>query len=199
MAQLSDTDIFVAAKSNKPKALELAFERYWERLFRLAYKKLQSEALSKDVVQEVFIVMWENLDHLNEQQHLLPYLHVVLRHKVLNQFAKDGVRLKYAVDMASANPKSEPSVDQLLLNKELQQVIEDEISKMPPKMREIYRLKREQHQTIKQIAETLGISEQTVKNQLQNASGRLKTRLIDYDSSFLTLGLILSGLNMYLK
>ena len=199
MSSKADQHILAAAQISRSKALELAFEQYWELLFRHAHRKLQSDDLAKDVVQEVFIVMWENIDMLKTQQELLPYLYGVMRNKILSHYKKDSVRLKYAVDQALKHSELEPSSHQLLLNKELQQIIDDEIEKMPSRMREIYDLQKQQHKTIKEIAEILGISEQTIKNQLQNASGRLKSRLINYDSTFLQLGMILAGLHYLSK
>jgi len=194
MQHSSDSHILATAQTNKAKALEIAFEHYWELLFRHAYRKLQSEDLAKDLVQEVFIVMWENLDKLMVQDQLLPYLYAVLRNKILIQYKKDGVRLRYAVAHPQQEESSEPSSHQLLLNKELQSIIDDEVNKMPSRMREIYDLRKEANLSIREIAESLGLSEQTVKNQLQNASSRLKLRLNHYDPSLLQIGLIISGI-----
>lgn len=193
MQQFSDSHILAIAQTNKTKALELAFDNYWELLFRHAYRKLQSEELAKDLAQEVFIIMWENLEKLMVQDDLLPYLYAVLRNRILIQYKKDNVRLRYAVDHAKKEESLEPSSHQLLLNKELQSVINDEISKMPSRMREIYSLKKEENRSIKEISEKLNLSEQTVKNQLQNASNRLKLRLNSYDPSLFKIGLIISG------
>ncbi|HMI02880.1 MAG TPA: sigma-70 family RNA polymerase sigma factor [Pedobacter sp.] len=193
MQQFSDSHILATAQTNKTKALELAFDNYWELLFRHAYRKLQSDELAKDVVQEVFIAMWENLEKLTAQNELLPYLYAVLRNRILIQYKKNSVRLRYAVDHAKKEESFEPSSHQLLLNKELQSIINDEISKMPSRMREIYSLKKEGDCSIKEISEKLSLSEQTVKNQLQNASNRLKQRLNCYDPSLFKIGLIISG------
>ena len=190
----SDSYILATARTDKAKALELAFEHYWELLFRHAYRKLQAEHLAKDLVQEVFIVMWENLDKLVTQQELLPYLYAVLRNRILMQYRKDSVRLRYAIAHPQKEECLEPSSDQLLLNKELRAIIDDEVNKMPARMREVYSLRKEANCSIREIADRLGVSEQTVKNQLQNASGRLKRRLNHYDPSLLQIGLIISGI-----
>lgn len=194
MRPFSDSHIIAIAKTNKPKAVEIAFDQYWELLFRHAYRKLQSEDLAKDAVQEVFIVMWENMDLLFTNEDLLPYLYAVLRNKILVQFRKDEVRLRYAIQHSGIEEKLEPSSHQILLNKELQSIISDEVSKMPAKMKEIYVLKKEENYSIKEIAQLLKLSEQTVKNQLLNASGRLKLRLSNYDTTLITIGLIISGI-----
>lgn len=199
MSDFSDNHIISIARTNKQRAVTIAFDQYWELLFRHAYGKLQSEDLAKDAVQEVFIVMWENLDKLLLLDNLLPYLYSVLRHRILTQFRKDEVRLRYALAQASKEAQFEPSTHQLLLNKELQEIIKEEVDKMPEKMQQIYILKKEENCSIKEIAEQLSLSEQTVKNQLFNASTRLKQRLINYDPSLLQIGLIISGIYLAAK
>ena len=75
------------------------------------------------------------------------------------------------------------SSENLLLTKELESVIFAEVEKMPARMKEIYLLKKEEGFSIKEIAEKLSLSEQTVKNQLQNAYSRLRLCLKEYNSS----------------
>lgn len=193
MPASSDDHIISVIRTNKQKAMEIAFDRYWELLLRHTFRKLQSEDLAKDIVQESFIVMWQNIDQLTSDQELLPYLYGVVRNKILIQFRKDEVRLRYVLQHSGNTEKLEPSSHQILLNKELQSIVSDEVDKMPAKMREIYVLKKEENYSIKEIAQRLKISEQTVKNQLLNASGRLKLRLNNYDQTLITIGLIISG------
>lgn len=199
MQQFSDSYILAAAQTNKTKALEIAFDSYWELLFRHAFRKLQSEEVAKDVVQEVFIVMWKNLDKIVLQDQLLPYLYSVLRNLILIQYKKDNVRLRYAVANPQVEASPDPSSDQLLLNKELQAIINEEVKRMPERMREIYFLKKEDNHSIREIAGQLNLSEQTVKNQLKNASDRLKKRLHTYDPSLFQIGLIISGVYSFLR
>lgn len=182
------------ASSEKRKTFELAFNEYWEPLFKQAYRKIQSADEAKDLVQEVFLAMWDNLDKLDKEDHLLPYLYAILRNKILMQFKKDAVRLRYAMKITVKEENYEPSSHHLLINKELQAIIDDEINKMPPRMREVHLLQKEGNHSIKEIAERLDLSEQTIKNQLHTASNRLKLRLRNYDSSLTTIGLILSGI-----
>lgn len=194
MSDSIDSEILSLASINKRHAFEMAFNIYWDPLFRQAYRKIQSEDVAKDLVQEVFITMWDNLDQLSQQDHLLPYLYAVLRNKVLMQYRKDSVRLRYASNFILKDEDYEPSAHHLMINKELQAIIDDEINKMPTRMREIHLLQKEENYSIKEIALQLKLSEQTIKNQLYTASNRLKSRLRLYDSTLTIIGLILSGI-----
>ncbi|HEY0176886.1 MAG TPA: sigma-70 family RNA polymerase sigma factor [Pedobacter sp.] len=190
----SNSEFSGTASSNKRRAFELAFNEHWDALFRQAYRKVQSADEAKDLVQEVFLALWDNMEKLDMDDHLLPYLYAVLRNKILMQYKKDAVRLRYAMNITIKEEDYEPSSHHLMINKELQAIIDDEVNKMPPRMREVHLLQKEGNHSIKEIAERLNLSEQTIKNQLHTASNRLKLRLRIYDSSLSTIGLILSGI-----
>ena len=189
MLHVSDDEILAVSVKDKHKAFELAFNQYWQPLFRQAFKKLQSEDLAKDMVQEVFVAFWDNFGKLSAGIALLPYLYGILRNKVLQHYEKNAVRLRYAMTISTTPEKSAPSAYSLLLSKELQSVIRDEIDKMPDRMREIYLLRKDEQLSAKEIAHKLSLSEQTIKNQLQTAVNRLRLRVRGYDSSFITVGL----------
>jgi RNA polymerase sigma factor (sigma-70 family) len=190
----SDQEILLIARSDTGRAFEIAFDQYWSPLYHQAYKKTQSKDLSKDLVQDVFIALWDNLEALSLQESLLPYLYTILRNNTLKQFEKDIVRVKHAMKRVEYNDDFELTSHHILLSKELHAIIADEISKMPRRMKEIYGLKKEQNFSIKQIAEELGLSEQTVKNQLHTATIRLKERVRIYDPSLMSVALMISGL-----
>jgi RNA polymerase sigma-70 factor, ECF subfamily len=187
MLHVPDEEILSIAGNDRHSAFELAFHQYWERLFWQAVKKVQSEDIAKDLVQETFISFWDNIGKLPAQTPLLAYLYGILRNKVLQHYEKNEVRLRYAMSVAAAPENTEPSSHHLLLGKELQTIVKDEINKMPARMREIYLLQKESQLSIKEIAEQLKLSEQTIKNQLHMAATRLKDRIKGYDASFLVL------------
>jgi RNA polymerase sigma-70 factor (family 1) len=185
------------AWSSKIDIFEKSFSQHYNQLFISAVKKVQSEDLAKDLLQETFIALWDNLDSIKTEQEILPYLFGTLRNKVLMHYRKSEVHLKYAVDAVNQHTEYQSS-EHILLNKELETIIGDEISKMPSRMRLIYRLKKENNNSVKEIAAELGLSEQTVKNQLQNAYSRLKLRLKDYNSPVIIVGFVMSHMPVLL-
>ncbi|WCT10703.1 RNA polymerase sigma factor [Mucilaginibacter jinjuensis] len=175
---------------DKVQVFELAFDQHWDELFRHAYRKTQTEDLSKDLVQETFMVLWNGLDNLDLTEKVLPLLYGILRNKILKQYEKSEVHFKYALSVSQKDEQFDISSENLLLTKELESVIFAEVEKMPVRMKEIYLLKKEEGFSIKEIAEKLGLSEQTVKNQLQNAYSRLRLCLKEYNSSLFFVGFV---------
>lgn len=185
------SDFFTLLDLDKNSAFEELFDEFWQPLYRRAYSKVQAEDLAKDLVQEVFIAFWDNLDTLKRDLNLAAYLHGILRNKILKVFEKDAVRLRYALQICPAELSSDFCAHELLLEKELKSIIDTEVNRMPSRMKEIYAMKKDSNFSIKQIAEELGLSEQTIKNQLQNAYNRLRSKLKEYNPDLIGLSIIL--------
>ncbi|HTM98703.1 MAG TPA: sigma-70 family RNA polymerase sigma factor [Pedobacter sp.] len=190
MCQELDSDFFILLKLNKEKAFQLVFDIYWHPVYQLAFKKVQCEELAKDLVQDVFACLWEKIDVLDSEKSVLAYCYAILRNKTLKLYEKNKVQLRYAISVAGNEAPADRHSQNALLEKELTAIINAEIERMPPRMREIYILKKEDDLSIKEIAEDLSISEQTIKNQLQMAYQRLRDRLKNYDSSLAILAVI---------
>ncbi|KIO78459.1 hypothetical protein TH53_03315 [Pedobacter lusitanus] len=190
---------FYLLRSDKNKAFEKLFEEFWQPLYRKAYSKVQSEDLAKDLVQDVFVAFWDNLDTLTQDANIPAYLHGILRNKILKIFEKDAVRLKHALQICPADALLDFCSHERFLEKELKLIIEGEVNRMPSRMKEIYVLKKDDNFSIKQIAEELGLSEQTIKNQLQNAYHRLRLKLREYNPDLAVIFLLLTKILFFFK
>ena len=174
------------------------FREHWQPLVQHAQKKLGNTEAAQDIIQETFVVLW-NSEMLSRPQEIKMYLYGVVRHKILDEFRKNEVRLRYANERSNLVEHHYTSPDQILLTQELKNIIENEILEMPDRMREIFHMKKHSGLSIAEIAKALGLSEQTVKNQLYRGTNRLKERLVLYDSSLVVFGLLLCGVIAYLK
>lgn len=151
------------------------YERYVFILLNHAYNKTRSREEAKDIVQEVFTTLWVKRESL-EVSNLAGYLFTSIRNIFLNQIAHQAVQDKYLQSMELFAANSEIP-DHLIRERQLTAIIEREIAALPPKMREVFELSRKEHLSHKEIAERLGISEQTVSKQVTNALRILRPKL----------------------
>jgi RNA polymerase sigma-70 factor (ECF subfamily) len=185
-------------ESRRVNAFGQLFREHRQALLRHALKKLGNLELAQDIVQETFVVLW-NSDMLNKPDEVRGYLYGIVRHKILDEYRRNAMRLRYANERVNKVEEHYETPDQPLLTKELKKIIDQEIALMPERMREIFQMKKQQKLSIAEIATTLKLSEQTVKNQLYRATNRLKERLLTYDTSMVVIGILLFGLLSYLK
>lgn len=161
---------------NKPldeKAMECFFEelfrRHEYRLYTLAQQLTKSGQYAKDIIQEVFIKLWERRQELDRIENIEAWLYRMTENKVidfLRKTAADG-RLKEAVWKNIPLQQDDPEV--LIEAKEYHQIIRKAIDSLPAQRKLIYQLNREKGLNYQEIAQTLQISKHTVKNQLSTA------------------------------
>lgn len=174
---LTDTEILDRMREHDAAAFKMLFDRYWERLYVFAYNRLKSDADAQDVVQELMINLWLRRSKISIETTVSAYLFSALRYEVMAQLSRS---LKMADKKADIEqhilPEFTSGLDPLL-QKELLALIDAEISKLPPKMQEVYRLRQEEDLSVEEIAQKLNLSEQTVRNQLNAGSQRLRSSL----------------------
>lgn len=182
-----DKDLIASSLEGNEDAFRQLFEKYWDDLYKIAYRRLSSTEDVKDILQEVFISLWNNRDKIKVEDNLGGYLYTSLRNKIFNHYEKHKVRLK-ALMHQSFNPvESEDLICSTLYTKELQAVIAMQVVAMPPQMRQIYLLSKEEQLSIAEITALLTLAPQTVKNQLHRALKRIRLSLRDSDPALLLL------------
>ncbi len=179
-------------KEGDPMAFAYFFEQYWEGLYIVAYRHLQEEAQAKDLVQEVFIHIWEKRLLINSEYDSIKfYLHKALKNKILNYYATERVR-KQALEKSMEKMDVFSNLDSHAFARyqALEAIVDDSIEKLPKLMKAVY-LMRADNYSITQIAVELNLAEQTVKNYLSEAKKimrrELTRRFADHDPIFLLL------------
>lgn len=159
-------------------AFTALYLRYWETLFVTAARALRGKEEAEDVVQDVFFSLWKRRHEVHIEGSLEAYLQTSVRYKAIHYIEKNITRRNYLALLTETTEKMLPASADLQLDlKEVQWAIQETIVKMPPKMREVYQLSRQENLCHKEIAQKLGISVETVKKHIQNALQLIKTTL----------------------
>jgi len=172
----SDNELFYLMQDGDRTAFEEIYKRFNGVLFIYACKMVQDKEDARDIVQEIFIYLWSNPDiRINSQ--LSAYLYTAVRYKIFDWLDKNKSKSNYLSSLESFIDAGECMTDNYIREKEFAEIIEKEISLLPPKMREIFEMSRRQHLSQKEIAERLHISDKTVKKQMSNALKVLRLKL----------------------
>jgi RNA polymerase sigma-70 factor (ECF subfamily) len=171
---LSDAELWERISCDDREAFDALFQRMWEPLYLFAYKRLKSRPDAEDVVQQVFISIWERRSSKTITTSFSGYLFTAVRYEVIDQLT---AMMKDAQKIAHVQEQVLPAFNETLeklLAKEMDEEIDAYIKSMPQQMQKIFRLSREEQLTPKEIAETLSLSEKTVRNQLSLAVNHLR-------------------------
>ena len=175
---MSDKLLLNSLKNDDRNAMDSLFNTYWEFVFDAAFRKLGDEDVASDITQELFISIWENRATLKVDTSLHAYLYGAVKFRVINHFRTQTMRdghqaeLSYLMEQQYVDP-----TDAKLMVNDLEDAVEEALSRLPERMRLVVRMSRLQDRSVKEIAEELGVSIQTVKNQITAGMKILKKEL----------------------
>ena len=172
---MSDELILSRIKDGDNRAFDILFRKYYPRLFAFANKYLQDEDISKDIVQEVFIVVWEK--RLTVKNIVIEaFLYKIVRNHCLNYirnlkvYENKNIRLGNASKLEElyriAIVKDEPYY---LIEEELNLEIENVLKKLPKTCRKVFELSRIEGLMNKEIAEKMNFSVKNVEKYISQA------------------------------
>jgi RNA polymerase sigma-70 factor (ECF subfamily) len=153
------------------KGDEKAFKEFYHlqffRLYQFAYSFVHSKETSEEIVNDVFLSLWQKKGTLNTINNIQVYLYVSVKNACLNYLRKNNLSIPVSIDDLSVDHFPLVANPELLLSqRELQQQIREAIEQLPPRCRLIIKLVKEDGLTYKQVAAILDISVKTVDSQL---------------------------------
>lgn len=180
MKHYSDAQLIAELKNDDHQAFKEIYDRYADKLIAIALKKTGDEDEAIDMVQELFLSVWKNRYTIQLTGALEAYLVVSVNYMIYRWYKKQKLQPQSLNDLSEVFHQAEDSTYQKLIHAELSFLINKEIANMPEKMRQVYLYSRDHDMNGQQIAAELGVSHQTVRNQISNALGRLKKSVQKY-------------------
>lgn len=173
----TDTELLSLLKGDDHAAFGEIYNRYWDKLFITALHRLGDETEAEEIVQDIFISIWQRRNILELTHSLATYLSVAVKYRVITKLAGRTKQKQRDARIAAESDEGVESTAQWLSEKELRQQIEQCVKNLPEKCRIVFEMSREQNLSNKQIAEELGISEKTVEGHITKAIHTLKNSL----------------------
>ena len=167
-------------------AFEQIYQCHWLELYNYSYNILRDKDVCEEIVQELFLSLWNKRENLIITYSIKAYLFKAIRFQSINYLRSEKVKQNYAANYSAFNKVTfDNSNEEHMHLSDLAGIIEKEVSKLPEKCQQIFRLSRNDHQSIKNIAEHLNISHKTVENQLTKALGHLRSSLGQFFSLYI--------------
>ncbi|TKG93567.1 RNA polymerase sigma-70 factor [Puteibacter caeruleilacunae] len=164
------------------KAFEQLFNSYYQILCVYCKHYFTDNQICENIVQDVFVRIWEKRTELEITTSLKVYLFSAVKNRCLNQLEHQRVRQDYFEKNNKLRQTDYSRSSDFYYEVGLAEKIKDAIDSLPPRRREIFRLNREKGLKYKEIAEKLNISVKTVEVQMGQALKDLREKLKDYNS-----------------
>ena len=183
--RINELSLLDRLRQGDPRSLELLFCEYWEPLYVMATSRLQNSAEAQDVVQSLFVDVWQRREQLHIKTSLRAYLYTALKYTILDHIRAQTVRQRYVQAIQQVVATSDNSTAETLAYRELKVKVDQGVRSLPERCGQVFRMRRLEQRSVKEIAGRLNISPKTVENQLTKATKVLRLHLKEYVSVLL--------------
>lgn len=166
---IDEKNLIRRIKQDDEKAFNILFYQHHAKVYNLGRSFLPHKEDAEEIVQIVFIALWENRFQIDENQSLTGYILTIARHWIYNSIKKSIYRQGYLEHLQQQNKSFEFVTEDEVLYNELNALVDKLTMDLPPKRSEIFRLSRNEGLSYREIAVRLSISESTVNTQLTKA------------------------------
>ncbi len=177
-----DEERVAAIRAGDEAVFEEIFREHYQGLCAFAVRRVRSDQVAEELVQTVLLRLWQQRSEIRVSGSLAGYLYgavrnaalMHLRRRQLEQRWQDSATAETAALLMGEPP---PPPDAMIRSAEMAAAIERVVEQLPPRCREAYRLRREDHLSYAEIAEIMGISPKTVEVQIGAALKALRAAL----------------------
>lgn len=167
---VSDEQLFMLIKTESDsRAYAELYQRYWKVLLRFVLQHKSSPDEAKDILQDVFLYIWEKRARIDIHQKVSSFLYRATLNQLLKKVDRDRFIAVYLEKLGRKSEKSTSAAEEAIFAKELQQNLTIALDHMPGKMRLVFEASRFDGLSHDEISGRLGVSRETVKSQIKNA------------------------------
>ncbi|TNF39463.1 MAG: RNA polymerase sigma-70 factor [Bacteroidetes bacterium] len=176
-----DSKLISGLKKDDHDSFQQLFEYYSFPLFKFAIGYLKSKELSEDLVQEVFLKIWNNRKDIKPNTSFQSYLFTIALNAVRKYFNKVSQQNDYKHQVLIDLSNNQSDLDKNLDYESLLEKLDEFIAQMPEKRREVFIKKKFEDKSLKEIAEELSVTTKTVEYHITEAMKNLKKEFERYN------------------
>ena len=191
-SQYNEKELLYLLKQNSEPAFEKIYQLYSARLFGNLIKLVKSESTAQEILQNVFLKIWEARQSIDPEKSFRSFLFKIAENKVYDYYRKAARNKKlYARLMAVATEHYE-HVEDLLFKKENTAILEKAINRLSPQRQQVFRLCKLDGKSYGEIGRLLGISTSTISDHIVKANKAVR----EYLFQNLDMAIFIAGLSL---
>ncbi len=174
---LNDNELVVRLQQGDVDAFDLIYEKYSGKLYAFGLKYLRSTAEAEELVQSVFLKLWETHKQLDNELSFKSYLFTIAYNDICNLFRKRKYLQKFISDSLYENSQSAFKTNEAIDFQSVLERVQQLVDKLPERQKTIFLKSRQEGKTTKEIAREVGLSPGTVDNYISESLKFIRSRL----------------------
>ena len=174
---LTDDLLLRLLQASDEHAFRELYQRYWKKLFTTACYKLKSKEAAEEIVQNIFVSLWEKRATL-QIDNLENYLFIAVKYKVINYV--ESLMVRQAGQKQLAGNTTDESTEATIMINDLHAVIQQALTQLPAKTREVFTMSRFEKCSVREIARHMNLTEKAVEYHITQSLKLLRVSLKDY-------------------
>ena len=173
---MKETIILEKVKVGDASAFSLLYDLYWLKVYNFARLYITSSSAISEVVQDVFVKLWESREFLDVTKNFDGFLFMITRNIIFNYSRSYFNELNFKMTVLKGIENSY-DIEEELDAADLKNYIDKLISQLPARRQQIFRMSREEHLSNREIAERCAVSEKAIERQITLALKFIKENL----------------------
>ena len=176
----TDTELATLLIRDNEAAFSELYVRYKDKLYYFCLHLLKSKEEANDIVQEIFIRLWESRSFINPELSFSSFLYTMARNRILNYFRDIDIDEKVKQILSAQKITEEEAIDSKIIYTEYQMILQNAISQLPPQRQKIFNMSRIESMSHKEIAALLEMTTKGVEFHISKSTRALRLALKDY-------------------
>ena len=177
---IDEKELLLLLKHGHEAAFEEIYKLYSSRLFGNIYKMVKSQSTAQEILQEVFIKVWNNRTDIDSERSFRSYLFRIAKNKVYDFFRNASRDKKMQSCKLVIAAEHHETIEELLLRKENNAVIHKAINSLSPQRQQVFRLCKLDEKSYAEVSCELGISVSTISDHIVKATKTLRKYLLEH-------------------
>jgi RNA polymerase sigma-70 factor (ECF subfamily) len=174
---LTDDLLLRLLQASDEHAFRELYQRYWKKLFTTACYKLKNKEAAEEIVQNIFVSLWEKRATL-QIDSLENYLYIAVKYKVINYV--ESLMVRQAGQKQLAGNTTDESTEATIMINDLHAAIRQALTQLPAKTREVFTMSRFEKYSVREIARHMNLTEKAVEYHITQSLKLMRVSLKDY-------------------
>jgi RNA polymerase sigma-70 factor (family 1) len=187
----NEKEILQQIAAGEEPAFAQLYDRYHQKLYSFAFFLTRSAELAEEITQEIFIKIWTHRHELSGINYFNSWLRTLVRNQAYDQLRRLAHERLIFKAIAYGPEPNAPVTETDVADREYNRLLERAIDQLSPQQKIVYRLSRQEGLAQEAIAQSMGLSLNTVKNHMKAALRSIRTYLDKHTDTLILLAIAL--------